>query len=101
MIYLLLGCDALMAIVFGLKFNTFPPQIPLFYTRALGEDQLADSWLIILLPLLMNVLFIANSFVYRKYFNDNKLVKKVVKYMNVFICISFTFIMIRILFLVA
>lgn len=101
MIYLLLGCDALIAIVFGLKFNTFPPQIPLYYTRAWGEDQLADSWLIILIPILMNVLFIVNNFVYKKYFNGNELVKKVVEYMNIFICISFTFIMIRILLLIA
>lgn len=100
MFYLLIGCDIFMAILFFLRINSFPPQIPLFLSRAWGDNQLADSWMIIVLPFLMNLLFIVNRFICQKFFQDNDFAKKILNYLNIFICLGFTFVFIKIIFLV-
>jgi len=82
------------------KFGTLPPQIPLFYSKPPGEDQLADTWMILLLPLLMNFLFFFNNFFYRRYFKENILAKKILYYLNLLISISFTIIFAKIIFVV-
>ncbi len=100
MYYLLIGADILMGLTGLLKFSHLPPQIPLFYSKPWGEDQLADLWMIILLPILMHVLFFFNKFVTRKFFSQDDLVKKIMYYLNIGIIVGITFIFIRIIFLV-
>jgi len=101
MFQLLLGSNALMIITFILKFNRLPPQVPLFYSSLWGEDQLVDTWVIILLPFFMNLLFFINNYVKNKYFADNELVKKIFYYLNIFLILTFTFIFVKIIFLVS
>lgn len=72
-----------MATITLLKYNALPPQIPLFFSKPSGEDQLADTWFIVILPILMNLLIIANNIVTKKYFADNVFVKKVFYYLNI------------------
>lgn len=100
MYYLLIGCDIFMGLLLFLRFNSIPPQIPLFLSRAWGDNQLADSWMIIVLPFLMNLLFIVNRLISQKFFQDNDFAKRVFNYLNMFICFGFTFVFIKIIFLV-
>lgn len=99
-IYWLITANIVMVSVLAYKFSTLPPQIPLFYSKPPGEDQLADTWMILLLPLLMNFLFFFNNFFYRRYFNENVLAKKILYYFNLLISISFTIIFVKIIFVV-
>ncbi len=101
MIMLLFGSDALMIIAFLLRFNRLPPQIPLFYSRLWGEDQLADTWLIFLLPVFLNLLLFLNNYLLKKIYADNELIKNIFYYLNLFLIISFTLIFIKIIFLVS
>ena len=101
MIKLLLGADALMIVTFLLRFNRLPPQSPLFYSRLWGEDQLADTWLIFLLPVFLNLLFFLNNYFFQKIYSDNELIKKIFYYLNLFLILSFTLIFIKIIFLVS
>ncbi len=101
MIKFLLGADALMIIIFTLRFNTLPPQIPLFYSRLWGEDQLADTWLIFILPVFLNLLFFLNNYLFKKFYSDNELVKKIFYYLNLFLILGFTLIFIKIIFLIS
>lgn len=101
MIKLLLGADALMIVTFLLKLKTLPPQIPLFYSRLWGENQLADFWFIFLLPVFLNLLFFINDYIFKKFYPDNELIKKIFYYFNFFLIFSFTLIFIKIIFLVS
>lgn len=99
--YALLGSDFFMVLLFVVKYASLPPQIPLFYSKASGEEQLADLWMIIVLPVLMNILYLTNSFIYKKYFSGNLFVGQIIKYLNVFIITTITIIFTRIIVLVS
>jgi len=101
MIRLLIGADALMIATFLLRFARLPPQTPLFYSRLWGEDQLADTWLIFLLPVFLNLLFFLNNYLFQKFFSDNEFIKKIFYYLNLFLIFSFTLIFIKIIFLIS
>jgi len=91
----------LMLGVFILKFNHLPPQIPLFFSRRFGEEQLGDLWMIVFLPFSLNLFFFINNFFYKKFFSGNLLVKKIVDYVNLFLTIIVPVIFLRIIFLVS
>lgn len=101
MIKLLLGADALMTVTFLLRFNRLPPQSPLFYSRLWGEDQLADIWLIFLLPIFLNLLFFFNNYLFKKIYSDNEFIRNIFYYLNFFLIVSFTLIFIKIIFLIS
>lgn len=101
MIKLLFGADALMITIFLLRFSRIPPQSPLFYSQLWGENQLADTWLIFLLPVFLNLLFFLNNYFFKKVYSDNELIKNIFYYLNLFLIFSFTLIFIKIIFLVS
>lgn len=101
MLNLLITANILMIVTFFLRISTLPPQIPLFYSRPWGESQLADAWMIFLIPLFLNLLYILNGYLYKKFFFGNDLVKKIFNYLNMLLIVSFSFIFIRIILLVS
>ncbi len=101
MIYALISSNIIMILAFLLQYGKLPPQIPLFYSRPWGEDQLADVWMIFLLPVIMNMFYVLNHFLYSKYFNPNNFIKKVMFYSDIFIIVSIIGIFLKILFLIS
>lgn len=99
MIYGLIIADILMIAAFALSFNSLPPQIPLFYSRPWGEDQLVDLWFIALLPLLLNSLFFINRWVADKFFADSPFIVKLLQNFNWFLVVVFTGVFIKIILL--
>lgn len=89
-----------MLAVFLLRLGNLPPQIPLFYSRPWGEEQLADSWMVFILPIILNLLFFLNKFIYNKFFFGNEFVKKIIDYLDIFLIIAITFIFIKIMLLI-
>jgi|SRR3989344_2832952 len=100
MIFYLIVANFVMFISFLFKLNKLPPEIPLFYSKASGDSQIADWWLIFLIPALMNFLYYLNSYIYKKFFLGNEFVENIIYYFKLFLISSFTFIFIKILFLV-
>lgn len=100
MFYALIGSNIVMIGVLLLRFNHLPPQIPLYFSKPWGEDQLVDNWMIFLLPVLLDILYFANVSLVKRYFKENELVKKIIQYLNVFLMIAFTLIFIKIISLV-
>lgn len=90
-----------MILSFILRFKTFPPQIPLFYSRPLGEEQLTDTWMIFLIPFILNILYIANNYLEKRFFPKNDLIKKIFGYLNFFLIVTFTLIFVKIIFLIS
>lgn len=101
MIYWLIAGNLLMLMTFLVRWSTLPPQLPLFYSRPWGEEQLGDFWMIFLIPVLVNFLIFFNDFVYRKYFLGNGLVKHLLDFLNIFLIVVFSLIFIKIIFLVS
>ena len=101
MIKLLLGANALMIVTFIFKLSRIPPQIPLFYSQLWGESQLADSWVIFILPIFMNILYFINRYVFNKFYSENIFIKNIFYYFNLFLIIGITLIFIKIIFIVS
>ena len=93
--------NLLMVGVFAWKYSTLPPQIPLFYSLPWGEDQLGELWMIICLPLLMNLSVLLNNFIIKKYFMEQPIIKKILEYLNIFLIIAFVAVFLKIIFLVS
>ena len=89
-----------MLIAFLFKFNSLPPQIPFFYSKPSGDSQIVDWWLIFLIPIIMNVLYLLNNFIYKKFFLNNEFVYKIIHYFKIIIVVSFVLIYLKILFLI-
>lgn len=101
MIGLLISSDLVQLAVYIFKMRTIPPQIPLFYSLPVGEDQLVEWWMIFLVPAMMNILCILNILIYRKYFHKELFERTLLRYLNMTIIGICTYIFIRIIFLVA
>lgn len=86
--------------VFLWRFNRLPPQIPLFYSRQEGEEQLADWWYIFLIPLMMLVFFFLNEYIKTRFFKDKELVIKLINYVNIILIVCLTLVFIKIIFLI-
>lgn len=101
MIGLLIGSNLIQLGVYILKMRTVPPQIPLFYSLPVGEDQLVEWWMIFLIPILMNGLYILNTFIYHRYFHREVFEQSLLRYINITIIGVCTYLFIRIIFLVS
>lgn len=101
MIGLLICSDIIQLGVYIWKMHTIPPQIPLFYSLPIGEDQLVEWWMIFLIPILMNGLYIFNTLIYHKFFHREVFERTVLRYVNMTIIGVCTYIFVRIIFLVA
>ena len=100
MIIGLIVADILMGLAFALSYNHLPQQIPLFYSRTWGEDQLGDLWMIALLPFLMHFFVLFNNWIANKYFKDVVFMKKLIHACNWFLIITFTGVFLKIILLV-
>jgi len=90
-----------MVLAFLLKLKTLPSQIPLFFSRPWGEAQLVDSWTIFLLLFLLDIFYFFNNYFYKKFFLDNLFVKKIIDYFNLFLILAFSYLFLKIMFLVS
>ena len=101
MIIAIIVADLLMTGAFIYRFPHLPPQIPLFYSRAWGDDQLADIWLILILPFLLHFFVIINGYIYKKFFAPDQLFAKIVAVINWSIVIVITCIFLKIVFFIS
>lgn len=97
MIYGILIADLLMAGIFAWRFGRLPQEIPLFYSRAWGEDQLVDFWLIFILPILMHLFIVLNGYVYQKYFLPDSFIRRIIDTLNWTLLVVFTYVFVRVL----
>src|SRR5690349_874866 len=88
-----------MGIAFILAIPSLPPQLPLFYSKV-GDDQMADTWWIFLLPLLAIIFISLNKIILIRYFKENVLMEKIIYYTNLVIIVLAGFMFVRILLLI-
>ncbi len=97
---LLFFSNLVMILTFLFRLSRLPPQLPLFYSKPWGEDQLVDSWLIFILPVLMNSFYFLNNWFYKKFFRENFFVKKIIDYLNLFLVVFTALFFLKIIFIV-
>ena len=101
MIYILIVADALMLAAFIFRFQSLPPQIPLFYSQAWGQDQLVDYWQILILPALLHIFFFLNIYLYNRLFFPDHFVRKIIAVSNIAVTVVLSLIFLKILFYVS
>lgn len=90
----------ILSVIFIFKINRLPPQIPLFYSKQDGDEQVVDFFMIFLLPFFSSFIVAINNFIFAKYFSEEKFVATVIYYVNLLVILLTSFIFLRILFLV-
>lgn len=101
MIAVILIINVLMILIFFVEFGHLPPQIPLFYSKPWGEDQLAEVWMIFLLPVLLDIFVVGNYFIVKKIFSGDLYVKKLLSYVNIFLVAVFFLVYLKIFLLIS
>ncbi len=101
MLYALIIGDLLMAAVFLLNMNHLPPQLPIFYSRQFGEDQLGEVWYLFLLPGLIHLLLFLNIYLYNRFFLPDQFIKKILNVVNWFIIVVLSFMFGRIILFIS
>jgi len=97
----LIVANLLILVTFIIRFSHLPPQIPLFYSKLWGEDQLVDTWIIVFIPILINTFYFLNIYLYQKFFPQIGIVKKIIDFVNIFLIVVLTIIFIKIIFLIS
>lgn len=94
-------CLALFAVVFVLRFDKLPPQLPLFYSLTEGDAIIVDSIYILLLPGIMLILLGINTLVARRFMKDAAFVGSILYWVNILFILAFTAIFLKIIFLIS
>lgn len=101
MIIAVIIANAIMGGLYLFLRSELPPQIPLYYSRPWGEEQLVDLWLIAIIPLMMHMFIVGNTLLKRFFYKKSDLLVNTFTVANWFYLIVFTVIYVRILFLVS
>ena len=86
--------------LFVIKMNILPPQIPLYYSHAINDQQIVQTYYISLLPLLVLICLVLNTFFVSKILN-NDFSRKVAHTQNIFLIVMVFYIFVKIITLVS
>ncbi len=95
------GSVVIMLIFFALGFLQLPPQVPLFYSLPNGTDQVVDTWLITIVPIVTLMCCMLNTFMAKKVLRGNMFIIDVNRIANVVLITMSTYIFVKIIVLVA
>ena|SRR3989344_344049 len=87
--------------LFVFKYNLLPPEVPLFYSRPRGDQQIADLFALSVIPVLALLFISINAIVVRRFFNDSELIQHLAYYTNIIIIVISMVIFTKIIFLVS
>ena len=82
--------NGIMIVLLVWRWQFLPPQIPLFYSQPWGEDQLVDTWMIGILPALMNILWILNTLIAKRFFKNDTIMLYILHIANIVDVVAFT-----------
>lgn len=101
MIIAVIIADIIMGAAYFFLQSQLPPQVPVYYSRPWGEDQLADLWIISIIPIVMHLFIFGNMLTIRLFFKKNEFIIRTFSFANWLYLVLFPIIFIRILFLVS
>ena len=77
-----------------------PPQVPLFYTKPWGEEQLAKNFFLWMLPSFSLILTLINLRIASLFYNARSFLSYLIVWGNVTVCLLATITLIRILLII-
>lgn len=86
---------------FLLRLQNLPPQIPLYYSRGFGDEQIANLWMIFILPVNSIIIIAINNLILKRFFTGNVFLEKVIYYTNITIMLIFSYIFLKIIILIS
>lgn len=95
-----IGSLVLMLMFFALGYLHLPPQIPLFYSLPNGNDQVVDTWIISVIPVLSLLCIMMNTYMVKKVLKNNAFIAEVSRVANVVMITMSTYIFVKIIVLV-
>jgi len=100
MMYLLFIIDLGIALASYFLYSKMPTEIPLFYSKPWGAEQIVPINYIIILPFLLHFFVILNDFLAKKLFKHNKFIKNIVIWVNISLVLFFIGAFAKVIFLV-
>lgn len=91
---------ALSGIFLALFWSRIPPQVPLFYSRTWGEQQLASKTELLLLPSLTFSIFLFHFFLALKFFSKEPLLVRILMVASAVLAFAFVYTLFRIVTLI-
>lgn len=88
-------------VVLIIKYPSIPPQIPLFYSRPRGTDQLADSRILFIIPAACILMLIIHIFLTSRFLKTEKLASYLITIISVTSNTLILITILRIIFLVS
>lgn len=76
------GCLGLSLIVLGLAFKKLPPEVPLWFSKPYGEEQLAPVWGLGLVPLVSLVIQLASIRGAGRLLEEEKLMSQILAWLG-------------------
>jgi hypothetical protein len=96
----LLSANAIILVTAAASYLRLPPEVPLWYSRVEGEMQIAPWWMILVIPVLMNLFVFLNVFMQRKLFAESPFVKRLVDRFNHVLMAAMVLLFLKILSLI-
>lgn len=83
------------------RFKSLPPQVPLWYQRPWGEDQLASPYFLILLPVGSGIIYLANGIISIYHMKDHLVFTQILFLTSLVVTLLSFITLVKILFLVS
>jgi len=97
MFRILIAGNFIIAALTALRWQSLPPQIPLFLSKPWGEEQLADRWMLIIFPICINGIWLVNTFISKRFFARNLFAQKIINIASICQMIVFIGIFVKII----
>jgi len=96
---------SLLIIVFSFSFFIFnfsklPPEVPLFYSRPWGEEQLALNWQLAILPALSLIIFLVDLILAAKLYSQESLLAQILVWSSTIFSLLTTITLVKIITLI-
>lgn len=91
----------LFIVIFILKFNDLPPQLPLFYSLPRGNEQLGNPILLLLLPILSVLVLLINTVISLFIYKREKLLARIIMTLGCFTILAMFITFVKIIFAIS
>ena len=85
---------------FIFKFSKLPPEVPLFYSRPWGQEQLALSWQLTILPFSALIFFVLDLLLASKFYSQYPLLAQILVWSSACFSLLVTITLVKIIILI-
>lgn len=98
---LYLASVVIMLVFFALAYLRLPPQVPLLYSLPNGKEQIVDTWLLVIVPIISLLCIVSNRYIAARFIERSDFTDSLVQKSNIVVITVSTYIFVKIILLVA